>query len=114
MFKMRYLPISIALAFSVGVVNAADLNPDVNLSTSVPSYLEPLNQDTQFVPLLTTGDAVKGYRMAGIPDGLGAYDNDDGTFTVLMNHEIPDTSGIARAHGGKGAFVSEWVINKKT
>jgi Bacterial protein of unknown function (DUF839) len=114
MFKIRYLPIAIALAFSVGIVNAADLNSDVNLSTSVPSYLEALNQDTQFVSLLTTGDAVKGYRMVGIPDGLGAYDNDDGTFTVLMNHEIPDAFGIARAHGGKGAFVSEWVINKKT
>jgi hypothetical protein len=56
--------------------------------------------------------------MGGIPDGLGAYDNDDGTFTVLMNHEIPANAsgplGIARAHGGKGAYVSEWVIDKKT
>jgi hypothetical protein len=48
--------------------------------------------------------------MAGIPDGLGAFDNGDGTFTVLMNHEIPDTAGVARAHGGSGAFVSKWVI----
>jgi hypothetical protein len=30
-----------------------------------------------------------------------------------MNHEIADPLGIVRAHGGKGAFVSEWVINKK-
>ena len=26
--------------------------------------------------------------MVGIPDGLGAYDNGDGTMTVLMNHEL--------------------------
>lgn len=55
---------------------------------------------------------VGGYKMCGLPDGLGAFDNGDGTFTVLMNHEIGNTSGIARAHGSKGAFVSKWVIKK--
>jgi secreted PhoX family phosphatase len=50
--------------------------------------------------------------MAGIPDGLGAYDNGNGTITVLMNHELAATLGIQRAHGALGAFVSEWVINK--
>jgi Ca2+-binding RTX toxin-like protein len=50
--------------------------------------------------------------MAGIPDGLGVYDNNDGTYTLLMNHEIGNTQGIVRAHGAKGAFVSSWVINK--
>ncbi len=29
-----------------------------------------------------------------------------------MNHELGNTVGIARAHGGKGAFVSRWVIAK--
>jgi hypothetical protein len=52
--------------------------------------------------------------MAGIPDGLGAYDNGDGTFTVLMNHEIPAGQGVQRAHGASGAFVSKWVIDKET
>jgi hypothetical protein len=64
--------------------------------------------------VLTTGDSVGGYRMVGIPDGLGAYDNGDGTFTVLMNHEISNTLGITRAHGAKGAFVSKWIIDKET
>jgi hypothetical protein len=68
--------------------------------------------------ILTVGDSVNNkpdgttpYRMVGIPDGLGAFDNGDGTFTVLMNHELPGT-GIVRAHGAKGAFVSKWVIRK--
>jgi hypothetical protein len=52
--------------------------------------------------------------MVGIPDGLGAFDNGDGTFTVLMNHEIPNNLGVTRAHGAKGAFVSKWVVNKET
>ena len=64
--------------------------------------------------ILTTGDLVGGYRMAGIPDGLGAFDNGDGSFTVLMHHEIPSNLGVVRAHGGKGAFVSKWVIESDT
>src|SRR5262245_40509233 len=64
--------------------------------------------------ILTVGDSIGGYRMVGIPDGLGAFDNGDGTFTVLMNHELPNTSGVTRAHGAAGSFVSEWVIDKST
>jgi len=52
--------------------------------------------------------------MVGIPDGLGAFDNGDGTFTLLMNHELGNTAGVTRAHGSIGAFVSEWVIDKST
>jgi hypothetical protein len=55
-----------------------------------------------------------GYRMAGIPDGLGAYDNGNGTFTVLMNHELGNTAGDVRAHGSKGAYVSDLTIDKAT
>jgi hypothetical protein len=64
--------------------------------------------------VLTTGDSVGGYRMAGIPDGLGAFDNGNGTFTVLMNHEIASNLGVVRAHGAKGAFVSKWVVDAST
>ncbi len=62
--------------------------------------------------ILTVGDAVGEYRMVGIPDGLGAFDNGDGTFTLLMNHELGGTAGVVRAHGATGAFVSKWTIRK--
>ena len=69
--------------------------------------------------VLTTGDSVNfkpdgvtPYRTVGIPDGLGAFDNGDGTFTLLMNHEIP-SGGVIRAHGANGAFVSRWIIRKE-
>jgi hypothetical protein len=69
--------------------------------------------------IFTTGDSANSkpdgtpYRMVGLPDGLGAFDNGDGTFTLLSNHEIPSaTAGIERAHGAKGAFVSRWTIRK--
>jgi hypothetical protein len=31
-------------------------------------------------------------------------------FTVLMNHELGGSSGVVRAHGARGAFVSKWTI----
>jgi secreted PhoX family phosphatase len=91
--------------------------PSANLGKTGPStfttpYLTPVAAGSKFTSILTTGDAVGGYKMAGIPDGLGAYDNGNGTFTVLMNHEIPNTAGVVRAHGSAGGFVSKWVINK--
>jgi hypothetical protein len=88
-------------------------------SSSQAPYMNAIAPGVEFISILTSGDTIGGYTMAGIPDGMGAYDNADGTFTVLMNHEIyvdPITGplGIARAHGGKGAFVSAWVIDKRT
>lgn len=84
-------------------------------SSSQAPYVNAIAAGVEFTSILTAGDAARnGYRMSGIPDGLGAYDNGDGTITVLMNHEIGDTLGAVRAHGAKGAFVSEWVINKRT
>ena len=87
-------------------------------SSSASPYVTPTAAGWSVTSLLTVGDSVNNkpngtpYRMVGIPDGLGAYDNKNGTFTVLMNHEIGATSGIARLHGATGAFVSEWVIRK--
>jgi len=83
------------------------------LTCSAPSaYLVPSAPGVVVKDILTVGQSVGGYRMAGIPDGLGAFDNGDGTFTLLMNHELGNTVGVARAHGGKGAFVSKWIIRK--
>src|SRR5262249_39073132 len=78
------------------------------------AYLVPVNAAVSTQSILTVGDSVGSYRMVGVPDGLGAFDNGDGTFTLLMNQELLNTQGIARTHGGKGAFVSRWVIAKAT
>jgi hypothetical protein len=83
-------------------------------SSSQAPYLVSTDSHVYTESLLTVGDSVGGYKMAGIPDGLGAFDNGDGTFTVLMNHEIGATLGAVHAHGAAGAFVSEWVFDKTT
>jgi Bacterial Ig domain/PA14 domain/Secretion system C-terminal sorting domain/HYR domain/Bacterial protein of unknown function (DUF839) len=82
------------------------------LSSTQSPYLIPKKPGIKFTSLMSVNDVVGGYRMVGIPDGLGAFDNGNGTFTLLMNHELTNTVGITRAHGSKGAFVSKWIINK--
>ena len=115
---MRRKTVLIGLAVSVTLLAAvaafAAPGAEQGPSSSESPYLVRATPGIVTTSILTTGDSVGGYRMAGIPDGLGAFDNGDGTFTVLMNHEIPATSGVTRAHGGTGAFVSRWTIDTAT
>ncbi|BCU77541.1 hypothetical protein [Luteolibacter sp. LG18] len=90
-------------------------------STASTPYVLPTLPSYSTTSLLTvdnTGanpdDVVGSYGMTGIPDGLGAFDNGDGTFTLLMNQELGNTLGAVRAHGSVGAFVSKWIIDKNT
>jgi hypothetical protein len=88
------------------------------VTSSVAPYLLPVASGVQLKAILSAGDSPNTkpdgtpYRMVGIPDGLGAFDNGDGTFTLLANQELGDTVGVARAHGSKGAFVSRWKVRK--
>lgn len=67
---------------------------------------------TDLVPL--TGAPLTSYEMAGLMDGLGAYDNGDGTVTILACHEINTGNGVVRRHGGRGAFITELIVDKLT
>jgi len=87
---------------------------NIGPSTTTEPYLVPSVPGVKFISLLTVGDSIEGYRMVGIPDGLGAFASSNGNFTLLMNHELGGTSGIVRAHGSKGAFVSRWIIDRAT
>lgn len=82
------------------------------VSMAAPVYITPVDKDWQVRPIITVGEAAaNGYAMIGVPDGLGAYANADGSMTLLMNHELAGNKGTVRAHGQKGAFVSRWVID---
>jgi hypothetical protein len=83
-------------------------------SSSASPYVLPTGPNASnytTTSVLTVGDAIGGYQMVGLADGLGAFDNGNGTFTLLMNHELA-SGGAVRTHGGSGAFVSSWVIRK--
>ncbi|PAW88328.1 MAG: hypothetical protein B9S33_04945 [Pedosphaera sp. Tous-C6FEB] len=87
-------------------------------SSSRPPFQEAVDSGYALVSIISVGDIAgtnpdgSPRRTVGVMDGLGAYDNGDGTFTVLANHEINETSGIVRRHGAKGAFITKFVINK--
>ena len=90
--------------------------PAIGTTASAPGspYIIPTADGWSCTSLLTTGNEIGGYRLAGVPDGLGAFDNGDGTITLLVNHEIDGGFGTVRAHGGRGAFVSRWVLDRDT
>jgi hypothetical protein len=109
------------LVLGLGATGAAATpTPGQGPSSSQTPYLTAVAPGVQVQSILTTGDTVNNkpggapYYMVGIPDGLGAFDNGNGTYTLLMNHELGATTGITRAHGSIGAFVSRWVINSST
>lgn len=92
-------------------------------SSSRSPYLVPANAGvvrsvtaittaTDLVP--TTGALSTPFEMAGLLDGIGAYDNGNGTVTVLVCHEINTTLGAIRKHGGRGAFITEMIVDKNT
>lgn len=107
----RAMALAVPMALLAGPVLAATFQGP---NSSAPPYLVPTQPEVSTESILTVGDSPSNssYRMVGIPDGLGAYDNHNGTFTVLMNHELGGTAGAVRAHGSKGAFVSKFVIRK--
>jgi hypothetical protein len=100
--------------------NADAGNADAGVTSSQTPYVIPtLTPGVITKAILTVGDSANlkpnstvPYQMVGIPDGLGAFDNNDGTFTLLSNHELTAAVGGVRAHGAKGAFVSKWIIRK--
>lgn len=98
-------------AWATGPVDGAERRGP---SSSQSPYLVGTERGVSATSVLTVGDEVDGYRMAGLADGLGAFDNHDGTFTLVMNHEVSAGSGATRAHGATGAFVSRWTVDKSS
>ena len=94
------------------LIRNAHLKVGVDFEESPAAYIVPSAPGVTFMDLMTVGDSIDGYRMVGIPDGLGAFDNGDGTFTLLMNHELGNSAGVPRAHGGTGSFISKWTVRK--
>lgn len=110
--RLHHVPFAAAAA---AVLTTSALAQVTGPSSSQSPYLLPDAgaPGVQTVSLLTVGDSVGGYRMVGIPDGLGAFKRAPNAkkFGLVMNHELTATAGTVRAHGQTGAFVSLWGIN---
>ena len=109
---MRKTVIAALLVCSVTAAAAYAAATSTGPSSSASPYVVPSQPGVQTRSILTVGDAVDGYRMVGIPDGLGAFKSGHGRFTLLMNHELASNRGTVRAHGAIGAFVSRWELAK--
>jgi Ca2+-binding RTX toxin-like protein len=89
-------------------------------STTQTPYLISLEPNVTFTSILSVGDIVGTHPdgsprpMVGVPDGIGAFDNGDGTMTIMFNHELGSAAGAVREHGSTGAFVDKIVVDKTT
>src|ERR671910_2692312 len=91
-------------------------------STSIKDYVVPVGSEYDVEALFSVNDKVPeasnpslNYRMVGIPDGLGAHPNGDGTSTLYMNHEFGFTALSEPVVGGpknRGAIVSQWILDE--
>jgi len=107
-----------AAAFAVTAMVGAVL-----AATPVNVYVEPVDDEYKVKALFSADDQVQllgggpgqQYRMVGIPDGLGAHPNGDGTSTLFMNHELGFTAQSEPVVGGpknRGAIVSQWILDQ--
>jgi len=113
---------AIALAVLAGLVAvAAGALASSGVKTGQPAYLTPVASGVVVDPILSTGDIVGDYQMSGIPDGLGAYVNDEDsggndeggrTISVVMNHELGKS--FPAQPPGIDARISKLVIDRKT
>jgi hypothetical protein len=101
---------------------AAALTSSVSAATSVKPYVEQVGGEYTIKALFSVDDKVpllggapgQQYRMVGIPDGLGARPNGDGTSTLFMNHELNSNTMSEPVVGepkNRGAFVSQWILD---
>ena len=104
-----------ALSFAAPAV-AAPGTATNGPTTNVAPYVVPVAEGVDTTSLLTVGDkpASNGYKMVGIPDGLGVRRARGGAVELFMTHELRGTQGIARRHGQAGSFVSNYKINPRT
>lgn len=113
--------ITLAIGASAVLAVAASATAQTSVRTGPNSSATPYVRPTtgspvrDIVSILTVGDSIGGYQMIGIPDGMGAFTNNDGTFTLTMTHELGATvGGQQHAHQttgfAGGAFASKWTI----
>ncbi len=84
-----------------------------------PEYIKAMTSAASIKALAYAGDQITGLTIEGIPDGMGAYRNEDGTITLLSVHEVPSYGAIGTlakaADAGKpvqGVSITKLVLNK--
>ena len=112
--KLRYKVASV-LAIATLVAGTAAANSVL----AKPEYITASTDAATIKPLAYVGDTLSGFTVKGIPDGMGAMRNADGTITLLSVHEVPSYGAIGAfakaADKGKaiqGTTVTKFTLNK--
>ena len=89
-----------------------------NSALNKPEYIIAATEAATIKPLVFAGDSFAGFTVRGIPDGMGAYRNEDGTITLLSSHEVPSYAPIGTfakaADAGKpvlGTSITKFILN---
>jgi Bacterial protein of unknown function (DUF839) len=122
MSSKRRITARAAIALLAAVAAAASVVATATGATSIKPYVEPVGGEYEIKPLFSADDKVplldgapgQQYRMVGIPDGLGAHPNGDGTSTLYMNQEFSFDALSEPVVGGpknRGAIISKWILD---
>jgi hypothetical protein len=98
----------------VGVILAATMLSGIFAQSAsavdLPVYVVSSTAGATISVIATSGDTISGQVLRGIPDGMGALKNADGTITLLSNHEVSLSSPTAQnsktATGTWGSSIS--------
>jgi hypothetical protein len=84
-------------------------------SSSTQPYILARTPNVRLASIVTSGDPLPADGVfAGQPDGIGAFDNGDGTMTVLVAHHLGPTAGLVRDHRSTGSYIDRLVVDKAT
>ena len=102
-------------AVSMGVI-ASSLVVQSAHAADAPVYLIPASDGASLAVIATTGDTISNEILRGVPDGMGAMKNKDGTLTLLSNHEISTSADFANKKdtGTWGSSISKMTFDPAT
>lgn len=101
--KLRY---KVGVAISVIALAGSATVAYSNLAK--PDYILAANSAVTIKPLAYAGDQFNGVVIRGIPDGMGAYKNENGGISLLSVHEIPSYSPLAQLSKSN---TSQWGVS---
>jgi hypothetical protein len=112
----RRVKISTVGALFAALTGSTLLATPANALEPKPVYVVTANSAATVNQILASGDSVAGSAMwQGIPDGMGAVKNPNGTVSVFVNHELatsdPFVAKTERAYGGYGSTISKVTTN---
>jgi len=85
-------------------------------AADAPVYMISASDGATLSVIATTGDTISGEILRGIPDGMGATKNADGTLTLLSNHEISTGADVPNKKdtGTWGSSISKMTFDPAT